>query len=696
VSRSRFRLATSLLTLLCACNQSTSPHATQTAPNKYAGSYSGVLLGAHVSGTVTMTVGEGSASRVAAGIGRVVAEQAENSVSATVTLASGVTFTLTGTISGNTATLTATNGSATCTFTYSQGQASGTCTDNDTGSFDADLQLVAAVQDAVLYCGTQASSAQPGVPDATVAIARLGTSVVLVVAPVTGTATSYTGNLTASGFTVSAQGTTYTGTISSDSSTMTASSGTQAWTAYHPCQNGALTFASPVTFATVAGTTTPITKNVTISSGSSTVTMGVVSLGAPVFTPVATTWLTATAVSSTPQQVSLSLVVKPASLAVGSFRAAIPVFATLATNSPDSLIVNLDITSQPPAVSGLWTVTNAGTLTLYSIGTSGLTSVLSGTSTYLSGAPWATVDQKGSLWVSDPAYGDVLSFPVAEQTSGIGAAIPLAFPFPYQTATGSPGGIAVDPQGTIWVSDTANTGYIYGFSPSDQITMAQPSDTIIVTGATIDRSPTPDPIGAVGGLASDSSGNLWVVAGDVNGVQYVLGLPKASLTTNKSYVAPTAFRLQVSTSLPTTLVFDPSGNLWIAAAAPPLQVVSGTLLGELLSAQPPAVNTTLVLVQSNGSNLSLINSITFDASGNMWLAAQSAGILDVPVSQIPALVSAGNAGGIAKATVAMALQGAAVPQAITFAAAIPSGAARVTALFTQDRHSDKHNHGQRK
>jgi hypothetical protein len=350
-SRGLACVALGLFAVGCGTKSTTEPH---TTPSPFVGSYRGIIDGGTTSGTVTITVAQASsADRVSAPVRFSVT--GSNTVTVTLTTASGQSITLTGSLSDSTVTVTSASPPATCTIVFTSTGVSGNCT-----AFGQTLSLAAFIQasgiQTTLYCGTQSAGAAAGTaPTATLGALVSGSNVYLVVAPPTGAPTLYSGTLSSGNVTLttSASGEQYGGTEAAGGATISGtitSGGTGSWSVANPCTPGADSLsASTVHVSAAVGSTTAITPSaITISNGGSG-TLGVLSVGAAIYTPSANTgWLQATLSSPTTTSGTLSLSISPTGLAAGTYTATVPVSASLGAASPKTLTVTLTITAAPP------------------------------------------------------------------------------------------------------------------------------------------------------------------------------------------------------------------------------------------------------------------------------------------------------------------------------------------------------------
>ena len=246
-------------------------------------------------------------------------------------------------------------------------------------------------------------------------------------------------------------------------------------------------------------------------------------------------------------------------------------------------------------------------------------------------------DSHGNLWVVDDGNNRILEFPPANQVTGGAASVVLGQPNftlagvdPF--ATFWPTSIAFDSNNDLWVADS---GYnrVLEFDPANQVmngtplaVLGQPNFTSINQGFPVSQSNLSMPTG----LAFDPHGNLWIVD---TGYSRVLEFPPANQVTNGSasqVLGQPNFTTygwqntnQTSIGWPFGISFDPSGNLWLAAQGqnrvlefdPANQVTNGS--ASLVIGQP---NFTSANPGANQTSLNYVTSITFDTHGNLWVA----------------------------------------------------------------------------
>jgi sugar lactone lactonase YvrE len=133
------------------------------------------------------------------------------------------------------------------------------------------------------------------------------------------------------------------------------------------------------------------------------------------------------------------------------------------------------------------------------------------------------IDSSGNVWTADESAG------ASELLKGVGVPGYVDRDLGSNTiySPGEPGGIAMDGSGNAWVANTdaaGNKGIVKLATNGESIT------ALTALGAYNGASPASGgPLGFLNvassplGLAIDSSGNIWVAAGDAGGVVELVG-----------------------------------------------------------------------------------------------------------------------------------------------------------------------------
>ncbi len=246
-------------------------------------------------------------------------------------------------------------------------------------------------------------------------------------------------------------------------------------------------------------------------------------------------------------------------------------------------------------------------------------------------------DPSGNLWISDTNNNRVLEYLSSNLITGDGAANVLGQPDFVSngcatTPTGlcSPDGLAFDPTGNLWISDSANSRVLEYLS-SNLIT-GDGAANVLGQPDMFSNACYTSPTGLCSpfGLAFDPTGNLWIsdlgnsrvleylssnlITGD--GAANVLGQP--DFVSNGCATTPTGL------CDPQGIIFDPTGNLWISDRNNNrvLEYLSSNLItgdgAANVLGQPD-------LVTNNGcattpTGLCNPEGIAFDPSGNLWIS----------------------------------------------------------------------------
>lgn len=265
--------------------------------------------------------------------------------------------------------------------------------------------------------------------------------------------------------------------------------------------------------------------------------------------------------------------------------------------------------------------------------------------------PWGLAfDSSGDLWVADTLSSRILEY-VPPLSSGMSASVVIGQPNftsrvascptmpPYVNPTRDglcdPDGIAFDHSGDLWVADNGSSR-ILEFVPPFQTGM-QASLVIGQSNFTSDsRQPPQSSISYPFSVAFDSSGDLW--ASSVNGARVLEYVPPfsdgmvASLVIGQRNLTSFTRECGSAPSLCVTggISFDSSGNLWVAEdwnnrvlgfSYPFQNCMSPTyVIGEPNFTD---VSCTGACLESSGPStargLSSPESVSFDASGDMWV-----------------------------------------------------------------------------
>ncbi len=265
------------------------------------------------------------------------------------------------------------------------------------------------------------------------------------------------------------------------------------------------------------------------------------------------------------------------------------------------------------------------------IGESSLTSFSPAASqTALVGASAEAFDSGSNLWVVDQGANRVLEYKaplstheaaslVIGQTSFAGNAFATS-----ATGLDAPEGIAFDPNGNLWVSDTGNNRILEYKSPfttgeaaSLVIGQAGFTDSGLATTATGLNQPE--------GIAFDSSGNLWV-ADALNSRVLMFAAPFSTgeaatlVLGEKNFVTAIDQVTKAGMSTPSGLAFDSNGNIWVADGIRVLEYTTPFVTHEnasLVIGQNTFTNSSTV---ADPTGLDLPYAVAFDSSHDLWVA----------------------------------------------------------------------------
>ena len=241
-----------------------------------------------------------------------------------------------------------------------------------------------------------------------------------------------------------------------------------------------------------------------------------------------------------------------------------------------------------------------------------------------------TFDSSGNLWVADQGDNRVLEYPAPFSTGEaatlvIGQTSLTAHGFATgSTGLNAPQGLAFDPNGNLWVVDTSNNRVLEYPAP---LSTGEAATVVIgqanFTGSGLATSSTG--LNQPESIAFGRDGSLWV-ADALNdrvleyphpfssGEAATLVLGESNFTTQNDEVSKTGL------STPSGLTFDSSGNLWVADGvrvleyAPPFSTDEGA---SLVIGQSSFTDTS-TYTTSTGVNLPY--AVAFDPSGNLWVS----------------------------------------------------------------------------
>ena len=240
---------------------------------------------------------------------------------------------------------------------------------------------------------------------------------------------------------------------------------------------------------------------------------------------------------------------------------------------------------------------------------------------------YIAVDNSGNLWVSDGQNGWVSEFtpPFTNDESAtmeVGAANFSAGQCTTGNALCEPSGIAFDPSGNLWAADGQNASVQEFKAP---FSLGEDS-SVLLGGFYLDHPPNATNFGA-SGLAFDSSGNLWLADPGfsrilefappfTNRQAASLVIGQSDLTSNSNS------NNQSMLNDPNAITFDSSGNLWVADTGDNriLEFKAPFANGESASVAIGQPNLSSTLANTTQSTLDSPEGLAFDTHGNLWVA----------------------------------------------------------------------------
>ncbi len=220
-------------------------------------------------------------------------------------------------------------------------------------------------------------------------------------------------------------------------------------------------------------------------------------------------------------------------------------------------------------------------------------------------------DTRGNLWFAN-AEG---VFMYAMEDLGTAAAVyRVKLTGPGVTGVGTPGAgsLAFDDEGSLWIAQIADRK-IVKLTAAQIAATGQPTPTVTISSPDLDGTES---------LAFDAAGNLFAASGDV------LRFSRASLTTSYSGAADAKIVHRTGPpvigiiTLPNNLAFNKDGTLWIT------YFNSGSLIPLLADKQ--AVSDTLIpVINIEASVLALVEGLTIDEAGSLWIPGKAGKILSV-------------------------------------------------------------------
>jgi sugar lactone lactonase YvrE len=261
------------------------------------------------------------------------------------------------------------------------------------------------------------------------------------------------------------------------------------------------------------------------------------------------------------------------------------------------------VTDIGPVSQATGGVTTPGFITVYRPGASGNARPEAEITKGIDGPLGITVDSSGDLWVANGLGNTVVEY----------SKVDLAEASPAPTVTmglkdgSTPFGVAFDPSGHLWVATTFGAlGSMEEFTKPELAKSGSPAPVFTLNEADCR-------------VAFDSSGDLWEGSGNNSSGNSLTEWTKAQLVRPLSLVTPPPKVLITSSALdnPCDIAFDRAGDLWAANRGGGKNTVVEFTKAQLAKSGPTAPK---VVISS--SAFSLPSDVMFDASGNLWVPNQ--------------------------------------------------------------------------
>ena len=168
------------------------------------------------------------------------------------------------------------------------------------------------------------------------------------------------------------------------------------------------------------------------------------------------------------------------------------------------------------------------------------------------------MDGNGNLWVANSAADGGSANTVVEftknQLTASGSPTPTVRLASHAGSINNPQGLAFDPLGNLWVSDS---GAVKEFSATQLVTSGAPAPAVTIGDDGLGSLNGPE------GITFDTKGNLWVAVFFSN---LVVGYSSSQLTASGNPVPAVIVRAGDQSALnnPCGLAFDTTGNLWVS------------------------------------------------------------------------------------------------------------------------------------
>jgi sugar lactone lactonase YvrE len=238
------------------------------------------------------------------------------------------------------------------------------------------------------------------------------------------------------------------------------------------------------------------------------------------------------------------------------------------------------------------------------------TSTVSGAGSTLLAPNSMAMDSSGNIWVANSGHSTVVEFTQA-QLAATGAPTPTVTLAATAGSIDGPTSVAFDRAGDLWVSNAINSSVVE-FTPSQLTASGAPTPTVTITsnGLVPASLSTPD------SLTVDGSGNLWV--GNSGNATVVKFTPAQIATTGTPTPTVTLTATAGSIATPGSLLFDHTGNLWVANTVAPGSVVEFSPT-QLVASGAPVPKVTISSNVGN-TNIDGPRGLTLDRFGNLWVS----------------------------------------------------------------------------
>ena len=240
-----------------------------------------------------------------------------------------------------------------------------------------------------------------------------------------------------------------------------------------------------------------------------------------------------------------------------------------------------------------------------------------------------TFDQSGNLWVGcagsagiNGAADGEPGFAEISQSSLESGSTAFAKAFTAGDSTSAIGAMAFDSSGDLWVADQANNKIL-------EFTASQLASVTTTSGAL-----TPSVVLSLNGatdsaraITFDQSGDLWVGFYASNEAYQIEEFTPGQLTTSSNPTPSAYINASTDVGLITSMAFDSAGNLWLGE----YNYNSGEYVYGFSASQVASANTNHALTPAYslapagalpGGSYLATTGLAFDSSGNLWVSAE--------------------------------------------------------------------------